>query len=141
MKTTNNKIMKKSLFLIKGILIVLIVAGFNQSCTNLDEELYGEVTPENFFNSEEEYVSALGAAYTSFRNYASGDPQALQEVGTDEMVVPTRGQDWDDGGHWRRFHLHSWTYEDQFSGGGMEFWLWRSKYRQPADLPVSNPCG
>ncbi len=113
--------MKKSLFLIKGILIVLIVAGFNQSCTNLDEELYGEVTPENFFSSEEEYVSALGAAYTSFGNFASNDPQAVQEVGTDEMVVPTRGQDWDDGGHWRRHHLHSWTYEDGFYRGAWDF--------------------
>jgi len=121
MKTIKNNTMKKSLFLIKGILIVLIVAGFNQSCTNLDEELYGEVTPENFFSSEEEYVSALGAAYTSFGNFASNDPQAVQEVGTDEMVVPTRGQDWDDGGHWRRHHLHSWTYEDGFYRGAWDF--------------------
>jgi hypothetical protein len=37
------------------------------------------------------------------------------------MVVPTRGQDWDDGGHWRRFHLHSWTYEDGFYRGGWDF--------------------
>jgi len=90
--------MKKSLFLIKGILIVLVMAGFNQSCTDLDEELFGEVTPDNFFSSEEEYVSALGAAYTSFGNFASNDPHSVQEVSTDEMVVPTRGQDWDDGG-------------------------------------------
>ncbi len=42
----------------------LLVAAFNQSCTNLDEELYSEVTPDNFFKSEAEFVSALGAAYT-----------------------------------------------------------------------------
>lgn len=121
MKTTKNNIMKESLFLIKGILIVLVVAGFNLSCTNLDEELYSEVTPENFFNTEEEYVSALGAAYTQFQNFASNDPQAVQETSTDEMVVPTRGQDWDDGGHWRRLHLHSWTYEDGFYRGAWDF--------------------
>ena len=121
MKTTKNNIMKKSLFLIKGILIVLIVAGFNQSCTNLDEELYGEVTPENFFSSEEEYVSALGAAYTAFGNYASADIHHLQETTTDEMAVPTRGQDWDDGGEWRRLHLHSWTYENQYLRGAWDF--------------------
>lgn len=121
MKKTKNDIMKKSLFLIKGILIVLIVAGFNQSCTNLDEELYGEVTPENFFSSEEEYVSALGAAYTAFGNYASADIHHLQETTTDEMAVPTRGQDWDDGGEWRRLHLHSWTYENQYLRGAWDF--------------------
>lgn len=121
MKTRKNNTIKKSVFLIKGILIVLVLAGFNQACTNLDEELYGEVTPEDFFNTEEEYVSALGAAYTSFGNYASADLQHLQEVSTDEMVVPTRGQDWDDGGRWRRIHLHSWTYEDQESRGTWDF--------------------
>ncbi len=45
----------------------------------------------------------------------------LQETSTDEMVVPTRGQDWDDGGHWRRLHLHSWTYEDGFYRGAWDF--------------------
>ncbi|MEN8202174.1 MAG: RagB/SusD family nutrient uptake outer membrane protein [Bacteroidota bacterium] len=121
MKTKENKIIRISLFLVKGILIVLVMSWVNQACTNLDEELYSEVTPDDFFKSEEEYVSALGAAYTAFGDYASNDPQALQEVCTDEMVVPTRGQDWDDGGHWRRFHLHSWTYEDGFYGGGWNF--------------------
>lgn len=110
--------MKNSLFL---ILITLIVSLAFQSCTNLDEELYGEVTPENFFNTEEEIVSALGAAYTQFGNYATGDILSLQETTTDEMVVPTRGQDWDDGGNWRRLHLHSWTSEDGVTNGGWNF--------------------
>jgi hypothetical protein len=121
MKTIVNNTMKKSLFLIKAILIMLIVTAFNQSCTNLDEELFGEVTPEDFFNTEEEYVAALGAAYTQFGSFGSGDPYSLQETSTDEMVVPTRGQDWDDGGMWRRLHLHSWTYEDPEMNGGWDF--------------------
>ncbi len=121
MKTKERNKMKESLFLIKGILIVLIMAAFNQSCTDLDEELFGEVTPDNFFSSEEEYVSALGAAYTQFQAFASGDPWSVQETSTDEMVVPTRGQDWDDGGMWRRTHLHSWTYEDGYVNGAWNF--------------------
>ncbi|RLD70433.1 MAG: RagB/SusD family nutrient uptake outer membrane protein, partial [Bacteroidetes bacterium] len=99
----------------------MLMAAFNQSCTNLDEELYGEVTPENFFNTEEEILAALGAAYTQFGNWGSGDPYTLQNVTTDEVVVPTRGQDWDDGGDWRRWHLHSWTREDGGLNGGWNF--------------------
>ncbi|MCK4700351.1 MAG: RagB/SusD family nutrient uptake outer membrane protein, partial [Bacteroidales bacterium] len=121
MKTKEINKMKKSLLLIRVIMIVFIVTAFNQSCTNLDEELYGEVTPDNFFQNEEEFISALGAAYTQFGNYASGAPISLQCITTDEMVVPTRGQDWDDGGHWRRLHLHSWTEEDGEPGGGWNF--------------------
>ncbi len=121
MKTNEITKMKKSLSFIKALLMVLIVIGLNQSCTNLDEKLYSEVTPDNFFKTEEEFISALGAAYTQFGSYASGDILSLQETSTDEMVVPTRGQDWDDGGMWRRLHLHSWTYEDGYANGGWNF--------------------
>ena len=121
MKTKENNKMKKSLLLLRVIMIVLIVAPFIQSCTNLDEELYSEVTPDNFFQNEEEFISALGAAYTQFRNFASNDPNALHEGTTDEMVVPTRGADWDDGGNWRRLHLHAWTYEDGVMNGNWNF--------------------
>lgn len=121
MKTIASNKMKKSLLLIKAILIALLVITFNQSCTNLDEELYSEVTPDNFFKTDEEFISALGAAYTAFGGYASGDVNNLQETTTDEQVVPTRGQDWDDGGNWRRLHLHSWKFEDGATGGAWDF--------------------
>ena len=113
--------MKKSLFSVRVMVIVAAFLGLNIACTNLDEELFSEVTPDNFFSTDEEFISALGAAYTQFRNYASGDILSLQETTTDEMVVPTRGQDWDDGGMWRRTHLHSWTYEDGYTNGGWNF--------------------
>ncbi len=121
MKTTDRNTMRKSILLVKAIIVVMLIAAFNQSCTDLDEELYGEVTPDNFFNSEEEILAALGAAYTQFGNWASGDPLTLQTVTTDEMTVPTRGADWDDGGEWRRTHLHSWTREDGYFNGGWNF--------------------
>ncbi len=104
--------MKKSLYLIRVIMILLVVAAFSQSCTKLDETLYSQVTPSNFFKSDAQFVSALGAAYTQLGPYASNDDYYLQELTTDEMTCPTRGQDWDDGGNWRRLHLHSWKYED-----------------------------
>jgi hypothetical protein len=122
MKTIVRNNMKKSLLLIKVTIVALLVtASFNQSCTKLDETLYSEVTPANFFKSEKEFVSALGAAYTQFGGYSSGDVYNLQEVTTDEMAVPTRGSDWDDGGNWRRLHLHSWKFEDGATGGAWDF--------------------
>ncbi len=121
MKTKEKNKMERLSFLLKITMVVLLLIGLSQSCTNLDEELYSAVTPDDFFSSEEEFVSALGAAYTQFQNFASNDPNHLQCVSTDEMVVPTRGQDWDDGGAWRRFHLHSWTYEDGVMNGGWNF--------------------
>lgn len=113
--------MRKSLLLIKVTMVALLVTALSQSCTNLDETLYSEVTPANFFKSEKEFVSALGAAYTQFSGYASSDIYSLQEVTTDEMVVPTRGSDWDDGGNWRKLHLHSWDFEVSATGGAWDF--------------------
>ncbi len=121
MKTKERNNMKKLLFRLRFVVIVLIAVAFGQSCTNLEETLYSEVTPSNFFKSDAQFVSALGAAYTQFGGYASGSVFNLQEATTDEMVVPTRGSDWDDGGNWRRLHLHSWKFEDNDFGSAWDF--------------------
>jgi hypothetical protein len=122
MKTRKQYNMRKSLFLARALVVTVILTGLSVACTNLDEELYDSVTPENFFKTEEEYVSALGAAYTQFANFPNGDQTlAMHCVTTDEMIVPTRGQDWDDGGEWRRLSLHSWTYENPKIGGSWDF--------------------
>jgi len=111
----------KSWFLVKTIMFALMLTGFNQSCTNLDEELFSEITDETFYRNEAEFIAALSNAYTQLSGYGSGDVAALQETTTDEMVVPTRGSDWDDGGNWRRLHLHSWKFEDGATGGAWDF--------------------
>ncbi len=121
MKTIVRKNMRRSLRLIAVAIVALLVITFNQSCTNLDEELFDSVTPENFFKTQEEFISALGAAYTAFGDYASNDPFALDEIMTDEGTYPTRGQDWDDGGVLRRAHLHSYGFEDGHFNGGWNF--------------------
>ena len=122
MKTIVRNNMRRSLRLIAVAIIALLVTTFNQSCTNLDEELYDSVTPANFFKTQEEFISALGAAYTKFSDWATGDGTlALQEVTSDEMAVPTRGSDWDDGGNWRRLSQHSWTKEEYQLNNGWDF--------------------
>ncbi len=39
---------------------------------------------------------------------------ALNEVSTDEQLVPTRGTDWGDNGIWRTLHAHTWTPSHQY---------------------------
>jgi hypothetical protein len=121
MKTQKRNNMKKSRYLIRVVMILLGMAGFSMSCTKLDETLYSTVTPGNFFKTDAESVAALGAAYTTLGGYASGSVTNLQELTTDEMVVPTRGSDWDDGGNWRRLHLHSYKFEDNDMGSAWDF--------------------
>lgn len=121
MKTKIRHNLRRCLLLIHTTLFAFLVTSLNQSCTNLDEELFDSVTPDNFFKTEEEFISALGSAYTQFADYASNDPWSLHEIMTDEIVVPTRGQDWDDGGTLRRAHLHSYNDEEGYFNGGWNF--------------------
>jgi starch-binding outer membrane protein, SusD/RagB family len=121
MKTIVRNNMRRSLRLIAFACIAMLATTLNQSCTNLDEKLYDSVTPDNFFKTEEEFISALGAAYTRFADYASADPFYLNEIMSDEGVFPTRGQDWDDGGTLRRAHLHSYNKEEAYFNGAWNF--------------------
>ena len=121
MKSKERNNMKKSRYLFRVILILLGVGALSQACTKLDEKLYSEVLPSNFFKNDAQFVAALGAAYTSLGGYATGDINELQEMTTDEVVVPTRGSDWDDGGTQRRLHLHSWGFDDPFMNTPWEF--------------------
>ena len=109
--------MKKFLH-IKVMAVVLFLAVFNQSCTDLEEEIFSQVTSDNFFQSDDEFISALGAAYTTlYGMYGTPGVIGIQEISSRHLVVPTRGQDWDDGGHWRRLHQQDWTSEDPATNG------------------------
>jgi starch-binding outer membrane protein, SusD/RagB family len=101
----------KSVSFLKGLILLAIVTGV--SCTKLDEKLYDRVSAENFGNSETELLSLVGPAYSSLgsenRDGLDNDYFFLQEASTDEIIVPTRGTDWDDNGQWRELWLHTWT--------------------------------
>ena len=99
--------MKKFPILGKLLLPALFLLTFNNSCTNLDEALFDTVTSDNFLRTEEEFIAALGAAYTGL--YALGNHGSyfsVQECSSDETMIPTRGGDWGDGGQWINAHFH-----------------------------------
>jgi starch-binding outer membrane protein, SusD/RagB family len=77
------------------------------SCTNLDEKLYSEIETDNFFRTKEEVEAAVGAAYTNLYGLMNhGSYFSSQEVNSNEMLIPQRGNDWYDGGQWLNTHLH-----------------------------------
>lgn len=100
----------------KYITAVVVGALVMGACTNLDETelLYDQVTQDKFYQSDLEYLSAVGAPYANlFGTFGNADNiMPLQEVSTDEIVVPTRGPDWGDGGHWVRLQTHKYTSQD-----------------------------
>jgi hypothetical protein len=73
----------------------------------------------NFFKNSKQFNAALGAAYTHLASGYSASQvfDALNEVPTDEMVIPTRGKDWADNGVHVRLQQHTWEIQDPAISG------------------------
>ena len=100
---------------------VIGISAFTLSCTNLDEELYSDVTADNFFKTDEEFIAALGQAYTSFQGLGNhGNMWSTQELASDELVITTKGGDWYDGGVLLQLHAHEFSIDNSFFNG---YWI------------------
>ncbi|MDN3595555.1 RagB/SusD family nutrient uptake outer membrane protein [Zunongwangia endophytica] len=76
---------------IHKIAIILGLAILAVSCTDLDEETFGSLSPENFYNTEEEALASVAGIYQQLSYVQSiGDPWRIAEFGTDEFIVPGR---------------------------------------------------
>lgn len=104
--------MKKNiLFTIAAVVMALSV--LLQSCS-VEPEYYSQSTPELFFDTQEKVYQRMGRPFTHWA-WAMADHQAhstlvrLQEFTTDEMLVPSRYNDWYDGGAYLRMYYHDFT--------------------------------
>lgn len=101
---------------LKYIFSVLVVLYFSQSCTDLDPEVFSEITPETFFQNEAQAASAASAAYTTlYQWWEIGE--WLMDMPTNQSAMPIRSnQGWDDGGRWPAFVRHDFpTTEGNFN--------------------------
>ncbi len=91
---------------VKYALVGTMLAG-TFSCTKLDPNVYDQAA--QFWQTPEQIAAGIAPAYSDLRGYPSGDIFSLQEVTSDEIIVPTRGSDWFDNGDWQQLWLHTWT--------------------------------
>lgn len=89
---------------------------FLLGCTDLEIEQ----TDSIFADLSGEFTGVeAGSSLTNLYNSIRGQMEnqeniyALNEVSTDEFVVPTRGTDWGDNGVWRTLHSHTWDATHQ----------------------------
>ena len=96
----------------KKFLLIFTLTGLF-SCTNLDEEVYDTIIDENFYKTERQVLAASGPAYSNLRAYPNPESVwGLNTLTTDEIVLPTRGKDWFNGGIFQRMHRQQWTPTD-----------------------------
>ncbi len=63
---------------LKLFMLTMCTIAFMPACTDLEEEIFSEVTADNFFQTEEELIAALGEAYTAMYGFATGGYGATQ---------------------------------------------------------------
>lgn len=103
MSLSRKPMMTKSLGAAVVTLLVLASA-----CTDLTEVPSSSITPENFYKNQDEVIGGLVSVYAQLRSTVQ-DYYNTSEISTDEMVVPTRGQDWYDNGQWLDLHRQTFT--------------------------------
>lgn len=105
----------KKLINIRYFLIGLGMSYFASSCIDLEEEVFSAVTADNFFKTDEEFISALGQAYTSLGGLGNHSGLwSINEIASDEIVVSHKGGDWFDGGVLLQLHQHEFQPDNPF---------------------------
>lgn len=104
--------------------ITLAAAIALSGCRKLDVDVESRYTPGNFPTNNASYAAAVGAVYAQLASSKSGDATyfmngtgfsygvdywMLQELSTDEAIIPARDGNYDDGGKYRFLHLHTWS--------------------------------
>jgi hypothetical protein len=87
-----------------GVMVVVSLPG----CTDLKESPTSSITPDNFYRNEAEVLGGLASVYAQLRS-TNWSYYNLSEITTDELIVPTRGQDWYDNGTWLEIDRQSMT--------------------------------
>lgn len=89
-------------------------------CTKLDVPVESQLTSANFPNSAESYVASTGTIYLKFSSQTFAvDFWRMNELTTDEAIIPNRNGGYYDNGIYIKWHKHTWTSDDVSTG-----WTW-----------------
>ena len=118
------------------MLLLLPVLAVFPGCS-LDENPTSVITPDNFFQNEEEILGGLAQVYGALQRPVQWNYYNMTEVSSDEIVIPTRGQDWFDNGRWLQVHQHAWTANNNagLDGDGLNG-AWNELYGGIADANI-----
>ncbi|HHV86182.1 MAG TPA: RagB/SusD family nutrient uptake outer membrane protein [Petrimonas sp.] len=102
--------MKKT---VKYIIIALVVLLMNNTaCNDLTETVYSDLTEAGYNYSPDEIYSVIGPVYQNMREmHSHAGYSIMQESTTDILVMPANASGWDDGGIYKKMHLHTWNAE------------------------------
>ncbi len=94
---------------IAGAMLLLIN---HTACNDLTETVYSDLTEAGYEYSAEEIYSVIGPVYQNLRGLHSHTGFSIMQTSTtDILVMPANASGWDDGGIFKKMHLHTWNAE------------------------------
>jgi hypothetical protein len=98
----------KKIFILCASIAVLAGA---YSCTKLDVPVESQYVKSNFPVTDADYNALLGTIYSNLSSQYAVPYWRMQELSTDEAILPARDGNFDDGGQYRQLHYHTWTFD------------------------------
>lgn len=96
----------------KNKIILFIASGLTigaSSCEKLDVPVESQFVESNFPKTISDYNASVGAIYSNLSSNYAVPYWRMQELSTDEAILPARDGNFDDGGQYRQLHYHTWT--------------------------------
>ena len=108
----------KNLYNKKWILLLLPFFLLSGCADDLDEELFGVLSPENYYKTEDQALSSVVGVYQRMSGFANyNNAWRNQELGTDEFIVVGRASGgWFSGGSYLEFVTHDVSSENGKNG-------------------------
>ncbi|HYC85814.1 MAG TPA: RagB/SusD family nutrient uptake outer membrane protein [Chryseosolibacter sp.] len=115
--------MVKNIF--KYVSVLAFAMAITTGCEAPDQEIFDQIAREEGLNTTDpEALAAFAAsAYSPLTGNWGGHNSlwSLQEISSDEMVIPQRGPDWEDGLQWIRVHQHNYLPSEQSINNGWTY--------------------
>ena len=103
------------------LLIAVVITLTISSCKKLDVPVESQYVTANFPVTSSDYAALFGTMYTNLSSNYAITYWRMQELSTDEAIIPARDGNFDDGGQYRQMHYHTWTYDHPYVTG---IWQW-----------------
>lgn len=96
---------------VKNLLLYSLLLSTLSCNKDLNEKVFSDITEQTYTYTN--VYQAIGIVYANMRSlWGHTNYYGLQETSSDELVMPANASGWDDGGIYKRIHLHTWNSEN-----------------------------
>jgi len=99
--------------IVLAITTLALLTGFS-ACRKLDVPVESQYTNVNFPVIPSDYTALMGTMYADLASNYAITYWRMQELTTDEAILPARDGNFDDGGQYRQMHYHTWTFDHPY---------------------------